>query len=306
MPPAGRTANHLGTRLGARSRGWTASVIGHAALMGWLMCAPQGPVPVVMTSADVVPVILALADAVSPDKDSGARGGGTPERSLLAAVPGPRRGLAIAAPRPPREARPRPAPATVAVPAAIDEGLPFPELVSATAAEPPEPAPPATEPPAAVDISDTTGFGTGPGQGDGVGAGLGTGEDDAGTGRRRRVLIHGRVAGEDRMGHIPRVHQGRGAGPYVSVDEATTLRTHDFFPPLPAALWPSFRPYVVVVDLCVSAEGRVSDAAFVVKSSPALDPIVLAAVRTWRYRPRLVGGAPHGFCHLVTIQYGPV
>jgi hypothetical protein len=91
--------------------------------------------------------------------------------------------------------------------------------------------------------------------------------------------------------------------PVVSLREATALRTRDYFPRLPAALWTDARPYIVRVGLCVSDAGRVIDAVLQSAASPALDPLVLAAVRGWRYRPRLVDGQPQPFCHAVTIAY---
>jgi TonB family protein len=62
-------------------------------------------------------------------------------------------------------------------------------------------------------------------------------------------------------------------------------------------------PYVVVVELCVSEQGDVSDAVLKSSASARLDPVVLAAVMTWRYQPLVVDGAPRPFCHEITIEY---
>lgn len=321
--------HRLRARLGARSRGWTASVAVHALLMAWLMCsAPEALLSV--APGQPVFVDLSLAEAVAgPDGEPGAQGGGSPVQapSDVLDVPVP------ATPKP-RAARARPAAVTVSVSHAV-EGLP----VRAAETERPADAEPAAdldpltgeahEREGAAPLPDViprqpdeategavgggggggVGIGAGTGSGGGIGPGQGSGDEKAGTGRRRRrPELAGRVVGENRpMGFLSSERSGTGAGPapYVSIHEATNLRTHDFFPRLPAALWPSHRPYVVVVDLCVSPEGRVSDAEFVVRGSASLDPIVLAAVRTWRYRPRLVGGSPRAFCHLITIQYEP-
>ena len=75
------------------------------------------------------------------------------------------------------------------------------------------------------------------------------------------------------------------------------------FPRLPAALWPDRGPYVVAIELCVSEQGQVSEAELLSRASARLDPVVLAAVRGWRYRPRLEGGKPSPFCHGVIIKY---
>ena len=53
----------------------------------------------------------------------------------------------------------------------------------------------------------------------------------------------------------------------------------------------------------VSTAGAVTDATLRTQAVPALDRIVLAAVRTWRYRPLFVAGQPHPFCHEIAIQY---
>jgi TonB family protein len=94
--------------------------------------------------------------------------------------------------------------------------------------------------------------------------------------------------------------------PYAPLKESTALRTYDFFPPLPASQWTSDRPYLVVLDVCVSGEGQVSDVALVRPASPSFDPVLLEAVRTWRYKPRLVGGSARAFCHVVAIKYEPL
>jgi TonB family protein len=59
----------------------------------------------------------------------------------------------------------------------------------------------------------------------------------------------------------------------------------------------------VVVELCVSEQGRVSEAELLSRASDRLDPVVLAAVRGWRYRPHLESGIPRPFCHGVVIKY---
>ena len=94
--------------------------------------------------------------------------------------------------------------------------------------------------------------------------------------------------------------------PFVSLKEATLLRTHDFFPRLPAALWSGRGPYLVALEVCVSEEGRVNEAALLSSGSARLDPVVLQAVRGWRYRPRVLDGRAAPFCHGILIKYeGP-
>jgi hypothetical protein len=137
---------------------------------------------------------------------------------------------------------------------------------------------------------------------EGLGAGPGDGPiegEGGGSVRGRRPELFARVIG----GGIPTGAPARGDRRFVSLKEATTLRTHDYFPRLPAAWWPERGPYVVAIELCVSEEGRVSEAALRSRASARLDPVVLAAVRGWRYRPRVEGGKPSPFCHGVVIKY---
>lgn len=132
-----------------------------------------------------------------------------------------------------------------------------------------------------------------------VGLGGGGPGDGIGTVRGRRQELFARVIGGGIPVHAPTL----GDRTFVSLKEATALRTDDYFPRLPAALWTDRGPYVVVIELCVSEEGRVSEAALLSRASAHLDPVVLAAVRGWRYRPRFEGGKPAPFCHGVVIKY---
>jgi hypothetical protein len=141
----------------------------------------------------------------------------------------------------------------------------------------------------------------GPPQGSGAGAAAPTGQAEQSGGRatgRRPVELFGRVVG----GGGGAAMGPRGL-PYAALKESTELRTYDVFPPLPASQWPIDRPYLVVLDVCVSGDGQVSDVALVRPASRVFDPLVVDAVRTWRYRPRLVDGQAQAFCHVVAIKY---
>jgi hypothetical protein len=288
----------------------------------------------------LVPVVLSLAGfAAGPKEEPGARGGGAPAQARADAldVPIP----AVVRPKSMRARRAAVAasPVVEGIPVPLDLASRPTSHDDGRAAG----APDASEEPSAdsaatrqaperageIALPDTTprradegtedevgaaggggyGTGSGPGIGSGIGDGPGSGEEEAGRGRRRRQLeLAGRVVGEYRPLGFQTTDQprrGRGSAPYISIHEATKLRTRDLFPRLPAALWTSHRRYIVVVDLCVSSEGRVSNAELMLGASPVLDPIVLAAVWTWQYQPRLVSGAARPFCHLITIQYDP-
>lgn len=134
------------------------------------------------------------------------------------------------------------------------------------------------------------------GGGDATGPGFG-GDDRGGGGRLRREL-RARVVGDS----PPRRNQ-TGARPFISGLEATALRMRDFFPRLPESLWSRRGPYVVTLDVCVSERGFVDHVTLRSSAAPTLDAMVLAAVTTWRYRPRLVAGVRSPFCHGVTIKY---
>jgi hypothetical protein len=160
-----------------------------------------------------------------------------------------------------------------------------------------EPAPETPGPPAAANDQapgDGSGAGTGTGLGEGFGHGFGAGAGGTETGEE----LHARVLGNEIVDVRPR--QG---SPTISHEEATTLRTRDSFPRLPESAWPEWRPYIVKLEICVAEDGRVREAALRSSASARLDPVVLAAARTWQYRPRLVDGKPTPFCHGVVIKY---
>jgi hypothetical protein len=148
-------------------------------------------------------------------------------------------------------------------------------------------------------LTTTAGVASGPAVADGPEEGSpGGGGEALGPRARPRELVARVVGSGAALGDV-----GPQGAPVVSLREATALRTRDYFPRLPAALWTEARPYIVRIGLCVSDAGRVMEAVLQSAASPALDPLVLAAVRGWRYHPRLVDGQPQPFCHTVTISY---
>jgi outer membrane biosynthesis protein TonB len=162
-------------------------------------------------------------------------------------------------------------------------------------------APPAT--PSAVPtpvVTAQTGM-TAAAAGDGQGHSGTDGAAAAGGGGRgrRRAELFARIIGSGIRPGTP----VRGDLPFISLREATALRTSDFFPRLPAALWTERSAYLVALEVCVSEQGWVTEASLRSSASARLDPIVLAAARGWRYRPRLLDGRPAPFCHGVLIRY---
>jgi TonB family protein len=89
----------------------------------------------------------------------------------------------------------------------------------------------------------------------------------------------------------------------ISGGEAGYLRTYESYPSLPHSLWVVGRVYSVLAQVCVSARGEVSDVNIKHGAAPELDRAVMVAMRSWRYRPRMVEGAPRPFCHLMKLDF---
>ena len=227
---------------------------------------------------------------VAGDVDVFAQGGGAGpaqgEDRVVADVVPPRRRRLVAMRTVPG-ATPEPAPA-VAAPVTSEQGSV--EVAPAAAATASSGAP-GDQPAGAGDVD---GAGAGNGLGDGLGDGFGPGA--GGTAMSRE--LHARVLGNEAFDVRPR----EGA-PTIEHDEATALRTRDSFPRLPESVWPEWRPYIVRLEICVAEDGHVREAVLRSSASPRLDPLVLAAAKTWLYRPRVVDGKPAPFCHGVVIKY---
>jgi outer membrane biosynthesis protein TonB len=89
----------------------------------------------------------------------------------------------------------------------------------------------------------------------------------------------------------------------ISSGEAGYLRTYENYPSLPRSLWVWGRVYSVLAQVCVSARGEVSDVSIKHGAAAELDRAVAVAMRSWRYRPRMVEGAPRPFCHLMKLDF---
>lgn len=85
-------------------------------------------------------------------------------------------------------------------------------------------------------------------------------------------------------------------------DVSPPLKLHDV-PPVYPELARRIRVAGVVVIACtIAPDGRVAD-AHVLSGLPLLDASALEAVRQWRYRPTLVGGAPVAVALTVTVHF---
>jgi TonB family protein len=89
--------------------------------------------------------------------------------------------------------------------------------------------------------------------------------------------------------------------PVVTPDVAQALRVYDTYPMLLAQA--SLTRAEILVEVCVSDHGRVSDAVIAEGGMAAFDHTLRTAIRSWRYRPLLVNGAPTPFCHFMRIKY---
>jgi hypothetical protein len=118
----------------------------------------------------------------------------------------------------------------------------------------------------------------------------GSGDDE--TGEEDGVLEPGVPAAPGRPAQAAR----------ISKKLAEYLRTYNSWPPLGDRVWGATE-YRVFVDVCVSEEGLVSDARVRETTDAELDPLVLKAIASWRYRPYVVQGTALPFCHPIVIQY---
>jgi len=98
---------------------------------------------------------------------------------------------------------------------------------------------------------------------------------------------------------------GRDSPPsYIPSELATHFRTYEHFPSLPESFWPPGEitcPFLA--EVCVGTDGSVATVAIKEGATEEADGIVNRAIRSWRYRPRLVGGVPRPFCHPIRIVY---
>jgi hypothetical protein len=89
--------------------------------------------------------------------------------------------------------------------------------------------------------------------------------------------------------------------PVIAPDAARALRVYDTYPMLLAQA--SLTRAEILVEVCVSDHGQVSDAVIAEGGMAAIDHTLRTAIRSWRYRPLLVNGSPTPFCHFMRIKY---
>jgi hypothetical protein len=90
---------------------------------------------------------------------------------------------------------------------------------------------------------------------------------------------------------------------HVSAGTARSLRAYDDFPSLPEPAKSAGLSQRVDLEICVSDQGSVSAITMDRHAALPLQEALRSAIRTWRYRPLLIGGTPTPFCHALEIQY---
>jgi hypothetical protein len=92
---------------------------------------------------------------------------------------------------------------------------------------------------------------------------------------------------------------------YLSESMAAYYRTYEVFPGMPESFWyGGVTNYLMSIEVCVTIDGSVSTVTFQQgANNEDVDRLVSSAIRSWRYRPRVVAGSPRPFCHPIRIEY---
>jgi hypothetical protein len=91
--------------------------------------------------------------------------------------------------------------------------------------------------------------------------------------------------------------------PQVSAGLARSLRVYDYFPSMPEPARLAGLAQAVLVQICVSGSGGVSEITMDHRAAASLEEALRSAIRTWRYRPLMVQGSATPFCHALEIRY---
>jgi protein TonB len=73
-------------------------------------------------------------------------------------------------------------------------------------------------------------------------------------------------------------------------------------PTLPPALAKAGMTLWAMVKLCVKQDGNVDEVKILKGADPSLDPLIIVAMKNWRYRPYSVDGRPVPFCTNVRYE----
>ncbi|MFZ5896655.1 MAG: energy transducer TonB [Myxococcota bacterium] len=72
---------------------------------------------------------------------------------------------------------------------------------------------------------------------------------------------------------------------------------------MPAAFSSAGMRLWAMVKICVSKAGSVADVKLIKGMDPAVDPLLLSKIRTWRYRPMSIDGQPIAFCYNLRYEH---
>jgi periplasmic protein TonB len=105
-------------------------------------------------------------------------------------------------------------------------------------------------------------------------------------------------------------HELTGAPPQAAWIEPTVARGQLAIDPqsdqyrvkLPPALARTGMALWALVKVCAAGDGQVRDVKIVRPADPTLDPLIVATLRTWRYRPYTINGRPVPFCTNVRYE----
>jgi hypothetical protein len=89
----------------------------------------------------------------------------------------------------------------------------------------------------------------------------------------------------------------------IDAEMAKELRIYDVFPNRPDSWRVAGSTPPVLLEVCVSEHGSVTDVKVAEAGSSPLASLLVASIRTWRYRTLAVNGVATAFCHDVRIRY---
>jgi hypothetical protein len=101
--------------------------------------------------------------------------------------------------------------------------------------------------------------------------------------------------------------RGTGTGVFVPPNVARGQLAIDpqsdqYRPKLPPAVIHSGMVIWVLARLCARSDGQVEQVKIIKGADPTVDPLIAAALQTWRYRPWAVDGRPVPFCTNVRYE----
>jgi outer membrane biosynthesis protein TonB len=72
---------------------------------------------------------------------------------------------------------------------------------------------------------------------------------------------------------------------------------------LPKVLQRTGQNFDATINICVAANGSVTNVKFLDSAGPMIDPHLASAVSRWRYRPLLESGQAVPFCYVLRYEF---